>query len=95
MDRSKRQSESARRHDSRSSGLRLTLGAVSSPWAGYAAGVTFRAYQSAALERFESLLATGQRRFYLVAPPGSGKTLLGLSIAAQLEAPALVLSPSA
>ncbi len=40
-------------------------------------------------------LAAGQRRLYIVAPPGSGKTVLGLYLWAQcVRRPALVLSPN-
>lgn len=40
-------------------------------------------------------LAAGQRRLHIVAPPGSGKTILGLYLWAEcLRAPAVVLSPN-
>ena len=40
-------------------------------------------------------IATGQRRLHIVAPPGSGKTVLGLYLWAQcIKRPALVLSPN-
>lgn len=40
-------------------------------------------------------LAEGQRRLHIVAPPGSGKTVLGLYLWAEcLRAPAVVLSPN-
>ncbi|MFK8110889.1 MAG: DEAD/DEAH box helicase [Rubripirellula sp.] len=40
-------------------------------------------------------LAAGQRRLHVVAPPGSGKTVLGLYLWAELvQKPALVLSPN-
>ena len=40
-------------------------------------------------------LATGQERLHIVAPPGSGKTVLGLYLWAEcIRRPALVLSPN-
>ena len=40
-------------------------------------------------------LAEGKRRLHIVAPPGSGKTVLGLYLWAELiRQPALVLSPN-
>ena len=40
-------------------------------------------------------LAEGQHRLHIVAPPGSGKTVLGLYLWAEcIRAPAVVLSPN-
>src|SRR5215218_9076660 len=54
----------------------------------------WRRYQELALEAFERDRAAGLRSTHLVAPPGSGKTLLGFEILRRLGAPALVLAPS-
>ncbi|MEA2172408.1 MAG: hypothetical protein QOF76_5708, partial [Solirubrobacteraceae bacterium] len=55
----------------------------------------FRRYQQLALEAFEADRAAGRRNTYLVAPPGSGKTVLGIECARRLGAPAIVLCPTA
>ena len=64
------------------------------PFDHHAPGFRPRPYQQAALASFSTRVAEGRRRFYLVSPPGSGKTLLGLSMATELGAPTLALSPT-
>ncbi len=54
----------------------------------------FRRYQALALDAFEKARAEGRRRAYIVMPPGSGKTLLGLEIARRLGNRALCLGPN-
>jgi superfamily II DNA or RNA helicase len=54
----------------------------------------FRRYQSLALEAFERGRATGRRCAYIVMPPGSGKTVLGLEIARRLGNRVLCLGPN-
>jgi superfamily II DNA or RNA helicase len=54
-----------------------------------------RRYQQLALEAFEADRAAGRRHTYVVAPPGSGKTVMGLEMARRLGAPAAVLCPTA
>ena len=54
----------------------------------------WRHYQELALDAFEADRAAGRRSTHLVAPPGSGKTLLGFEILRRLGAPALVLAPN-
>jgi len=66
-----------------------------SVWGPYSAGLRWRAYQEKALQSFERALAAGARSFHLVAPPGAGKTLLGLAMAERLAAPTVALSPNA
>ena len=56
---------------------------------------SLRPYQRIALEAFEADRAAGRRSTHLVAPPGSGKTLIGLEIVRRLDRPALVLAPTA
>ncbi|MEO0558923.1 MAG: DEAD/DEAH box helicase family protein [Bacteroidota bacterium] len=53
---------------------------------------TWRPYQARVLDELAAHLDDG--RVHLVAPPGSGKTLLGLEVVVQLERPALVLAPT-
>ena len=53
---------------------------------------TWRAYQSRILEHLDSYIA--DRRFHLVAAPGSGKTVLGLEIVRRINHPTLVLTPT-
>jgi superfamily II DNA or RNA helicase len=55
---------------------------------------TWRHYQQAALEAFEHDRRAGRRRTHIVAPPGSGKTLLGVELVRRLGVPALVLVPN-
>jgi len=57
-------------------------------------GGTWRRYQKAAIAAFERDRAAGHRRTHLVAPPGSGKTLLGVELVRRIGRRALVLSPN-
>ncbi len=69
---------------------------MNNPWEGYNAGLELRSYQQQAMDRFKSVRAGKQQHaFYLVAPPGAGKTLLGLLMAEALAHPAVCLSPNA
>lgn len=56
---------------------------------------SWRRYQELALEAFERDRAAGRTRTHVIAPPGSGKTVLGLEMIARLGRPALVLAPTA
>ncbi len=55
---------------------------------------TWRGYQRLALEAFEADRKRGQLQTHIVAPPGSGKTLLGMELIRRLGARALVLVPN-
>jgi superfamily II DNA or RNA helicase len=55
---------------------------------------TWRHYQSLALAAFERDREAGHTSTHLVAPPGSGKTLLGFEIVRRLGSSALVLAPN-
>ena len=55
---------------------------------------TWRRYQSECLEAFEADRSAGRHQTLLVAPPGSGKTVIGLEIVRRLGAPTLVLCPT-
>ena len=48
-------------------------------------GGTWRHYQALALDAFENDRRHRRRRTHIVAPPGSGKTLLGMEIVRRLE----------
>lgn len=61
---------------------------------GLAFGGTWRRYQALALEAFENDRLSGERRTHIMAPPGSGKTLLGMELVRRLGARALVLVPN-
>jgi superfamily II DNA or RNA helicase len=56
---------------------------------------TLRPYQRQALAAFEHDRAAGRTSTHIVAPPGSGKTVIGLEIVRRLGRPALVLAPTA
>lgn len=56
---------------------------------------TLRPSQAEAISVIEQQLNAGKKRLHIVAPPGSGKTVLGLYLWAQhVKQPALVLSPN-
>ncbi|HEX3788096.1 MAG TPA: DEAD/DEAH box helicase family protein [Pseudonocardiaceae bacterium] len=55
---------------------------------------TPRRYQQLALDAFERGRDAGETRFYLVLPPGAGKTMVGLEAARRLGRRTLVLTPN-
>lgn len=55
---------------------------------------SFRRYQGLALEAVDGLRAAGHSRAYVVMPPGSGKTVLGLEVARRIGRRTLVLTPN-
>jgi superfamily II DNA or RNA helicase len=57
-------------------------------------GGTWRRYQKAAIAAFERDRAEGRRRTHIVAPPGSGKTLVGVELVRRVGRRALVLTPN-
>src|SRR3954470_9425649 len=65
------------------------------PFAGLALKGELRPFQRLALDAFEADRAAGRRSTHVVAPPGSGKTVIGLEIVRRLGRPALVLAPTA
>ena len=75
-----------------------SVGAMSAPAATSLEQLIFRGrwrhYQELALDALERDLAAGRWRTHIVAPPGSGKTLLGVEIVRRLARPALVLVPN-
>src|SRR3954462_5799786 len=57
-------------------------------------GGEWRRYQRAALAAFERALKHGNTNTHIVAPPGSGKTLLGVELIRRVGRRALVLAPN-
>lgn len=55
---------------------------------------SWRQYQQHALAAFDQGVQAGARRTYIVAPPGAGKTLLGMEMLRRLGSRALVLVPN-
>jgi superfamily II DNA or RNA helicase len=57
---------------------------------------SFRKYQRLILGHLEQQTATrsGDRRYHLVAPPGSGRTIIGLELIRRFRAPAVVFGPT-
>ncbi|MDO5747162.1 MAG: DEAD/DEAH box helicase family protein [Actinomycetaceae bacterium] len=53
---------------------------------------TFRTYQARVLDSVHTYLDDG--RCHIVAPPGSGKTILELELATRFQSPAIVFSPT-
>jgi len=62
----------------------------------YPQGIRFkyswRKYQQRVLDDLQDLLAKGH--LHIIAPPGSGKTVLGLEVALRLNKPTLILAPT-
>jgi len=54
----------------------------------------WRRYQELALDAFERDARKGSGSTHIIAPPGSGKTLIGLEVVRRLGKPALVLVPN-
>ncbi len=51
-------------------------------------------YQSEILEVFEKERARGDKKVHIVAPPGSGKTIIWLEMMIRLDSPTLILVPN-
>ncbi|OIP53569.1 hypothetical protein AUK10_02260 [Candidatus Gracilibacteria bacterium CG2_30_37_12] len=51
-------------------------------------------YQDDILAVFESEKARGDKKIHIVAPPGSGKTIVGLEMITRLDTPTLILVPN-
>lgn len=61
----------------------------------YELAVNFHPYQQEALDTLLARYRQGQQRLHLVAPPGAGKTLMGLELARRLQQRTVILSPTA
>src|SRR5688572_5188758 len=70
-------------------------GTVRPVFDGFALKGEFRPFQRLALDAFQADRAAGRRSTHLVAPPGSGKTVIGIEMVRRLGRPALVLAPTA
>lgn len=53
-----------------------------------------RKYQQEILDLVAAEAAAGGRAFHIVAPPGAGKTIVGLQLVIDHSHPALVLAPN-
>jgi len=56
--------------------------------------VNYHPYQREALETLVGKILAGERQLHLVAPPGSGKTLIGLELARRIGQKTVILSPT-
>jgi superfamily II DNA or RNA helicase len=65
-----------------------------SPLAGLTFRFPLRRYQQEIIELTRLKLERGERQLHIVAPPGAGKTIIGLQLAAQLEQNTLIISPT-
>ena len=61
------------------------------PWTRWSPGFTWRASQEHLLQLAAEV---DDQRWHLCAPPGAGKTLIGLELARQVARPTLVLAPT-
>lgn len=53
-----------------------------------------RKYQTEILELVDDKLKNGEREIHIVAPPGAGKTIIGLQLIANYKHPSLILTPN-
>jgi superfamily II DNA or RNA helicase len=67
---------------------------LSAALAGVCFGHPFRRYQQIALDAIDRSIGQGRKRAYVVAPPGSGKTVIGLEAIRRRGRRGLVLCPN-
>lgn len=65
-----------------------------SPLAGLTFRFPLRRYQQEILELVKLKLERGERELHIVAPPGAGKTIIGLQLASELQQNTLIISPT-
>jgi hypothetical protein len=53
-----------------------------------------RRYQTEILSLVDSKLAAGEKEIHIVAPPGAGKTIIGLQLISTIKCPAIILCPN-
>ena len=56
--------------------------------------IKFRKYQNEIIKTFDDLRKKGDNRFHFVAPPGSGKTIVGLELIRRIGKKAVIFSPN-
>lgn len=66
----------------------------SSPLEGLSFRFPLRRYQQEIIELTRLKLERGEKELHIVAPPGAGKTIIGLQLANQLKANTLIISPT-
>ncbi|NTV24469.1 MAG: DEAD/DEAH box helicase family protein, partial [Nanoarchaeota archaeon] len=54
----------------------------------------FRKYQRLILSVVENEIKKSESKFHIVAPPGSGKTIVGIELIRKLGVPAVVFAPT-
>ena len=54
----------------------------------------FRKYQQEIIELVKLKLEKGERELHIVAPPGAGKTIIGLQLITELKSPAIIVCPT-
>jgi superfamily II DNA or RNA helicase len=65
-----------------------------SPLSGLSFRFSLRRYQQEIIELTRLKLEKGERQLHIVAPPGAGKTIIGLQLASQLAQNTLIISPT-
>ncbi|MBS2003475.1 MAG: DEAD/DEAH box helicase family protein [Cyanobacteria bacterium SZAS LIN-5] len=53
-----------------------------------------RKYQKEILDLVHSKIEDGEKQIHIVAPPGSGKTIIGLQLISAIKCPSLIISPN-
>ncbi|MBS1993319.1 MAG: DEAD/DEAH box helicase family protein [Cyanobacteria bacterium SZAS LIN-3] len=53
-----------------------------------------RRYQEEILDLVNNKLAAGEKEIHIVAPPGAGKTIIGLQLISTIKCPAIILCPN-
>lgn len=53
-----------------------------------------RKYQQEILDLVDAKLTAGEKEIHIVAPPGAGKTIIGLQLISTVKCPAIILSPN-
>lgn len=72
----------------------LAESAEQSPLLGLCFRHPLRRYQQEIIELTKLKLEKGERQIHIVAPPGAGKTIIGLQLAGQLQENTLIISPT-
>ena len=70
----------------------LPINVPQSPFTSLSFHYPFRKYQRMILDQVAS--GQGDQRYHLVAPPGAGKTIVGLELIRRFDAPAVIFAPT-